>query len=210
MQWYVPLDGTHVKASSSCIRSTADTLLPQTTAWYTPNAFSAHPSDRPDLAPNEDIDGLLRSMAYLESIIDACVRKGIPPQRIILGGFSQGCALSLLLDLTSKKYAGKLGAIAGLMGHLPLAEGRVLDDMRAKAELPIEHGDVPIFLARGAQDKMIPRRVWKQTLEKLERLGVGKDHLEIKEYEGLGHGLSGRVLGDVCEFVERYVPALED
>ncbi|EME40031.1 hypothetical protein DOTSEDRAFT_74786 [Dothistroma septosporum NZE10] len=180
------------------------------TAWYAPNSFSVYPADRPDLAQTEDIDGLQSSLTYLESLIDACVRKGIPPQRIVLGGFSQGCALSLLLDLTSKTYAGKLGAIVGLMGYLPLAEGRQLEDMRAHAGLPIDHGDVPIFLARGAADKMIPGRVWKQTLEKLERLGVGKDHLNVKEYEGLGHGLSGRVLGDVCSFVERYVPALED
>lgn len=181
-----------------------------TTAWFTPNSFSAFPPDRPELAPSEDEEGLLQSTKYIESLIDACVSKGIPPQRIVLGGFSQGCALALLLDLTSKKYAGRLGGIVGLMGYLPLSAGRKLDDMRAHAELPIEHGDVPVLLARGKTDQMIPKRIWGQTLEKLERLGVGTDHLEVREYEGLGHGLNGAVLRDVCNFVERYVPALED
>lgn len=181
-----------------------------TTAWYTPNSFSTFPPDRPELAPEEDELGLMKSIGYIESLIDACRNKGIPSQRIVLGGFSQGCALSLLLDLTSKKYAGKLGGIVGLMGYLPLANGRRIEDLRSHADLPPVHGSVSIFLARGEKDQMIPKRVWNQTLEKLKSLGAGEDDLEIHEYEGLGHSLNGPVLRDLCAFVERYVPKLED
>ncbi|KAK4496924.1 hypothetical protein PRZ48_011373 [Zasmidium cellare] len=182
----------------------------QTTAWYTPNSFSSYPPDRPELAPEEDEAGMRKSIAYLETLIDACTNKGIPPQRIVLGGFSQGCALSLLLDLTSSKYAGRLGGIVGLMGYLPLAAGSKIENMRAHAGLPVGHGDVPIFLARGQADQMVPNRIWQQSLKKLEALGVGKDHMEVHEYEGLGHSLSGPVLRDMCSFIERYVPKLED
>lgn len=179
-----------------------------TTAWYTPTLHS-YPADRPELAPEEDEAGLRKSVAYIESLIDACVRKGIPPQRIVLGGFSQGAALALLLDLTSEKYGGKLGAVVGLMGYLPLAEGRKLEDLRAHASLPPVHGDVPMFLARGGQDRLIPKKTWSQTLKRLEEMGVAGG-LEVKEYENLGHQLAGPVLKDVCAFVERYVPKLED
>ncbi|CAK4034519.1 Acyl- thioesterase 1 [Lecanosticta acicola] len=180
-----------------------------TTAWFTPNSFN-YPADRPELAPEEDEQGLLNSVKYIESLIDACVRKGIPPQRIVLGGFSQGAALSLLLDLTSKKYAGRLGGVVGLMGYLPLAGGRKLEDLRAKEGLPPVHGDVPVLLARGSKDQMIPKKVWEKTKQRLSELGLGEGYLEVKEYEGLGHQLAGPVLKDVCAFVERYVPALED
>ncbi|CAK1358920.1 Acyl-protein thioesterase 1 [Cercospora beticola] len=180
-----------------------------TTAWYTPSSFSAFPPDRPELAPEEDADGMLATVKYIESLIDACTKKGIPPNRIVLGGFSQGCAMALLTDLTSEKYAGKLGGIVGLMGYLPLSAGRKLEDMRAVAGLPPVHGQVPILLARGKKDQMIPGRIWKDTLKRLEELGVESD-LEVHEYEGLGHSLSGPVLRDICTFVERYVPALED
>lgn len=181
-----------------------------TTAWYTPNSFSSFPPDRPELAPEEDEAGLMESVAYLESLIEACERKGIPAQRIILGGFSQGCALALLLDLTSKKYAGRLGGIVGLMGYLPMASGRKLEDIRAHNGLPPVHGHVPVLVARGLKDQMIPGRVWKAMLKRLDELGIHDGDLVVKEYEGLGHSISGPVLRDVCSFVERYVPALED
>ncbi|SMY28683.1 unnamed protein product [Zymoseptoria tritici ST99CH_1A5] len=181
-----------------------------TTAWYAPSSFSPFPTDRPELAPAEDEEGMMESIAYIESLIDACVRKGIPPQRIVLGGFSQGCALSLLLDLTSKRYAGRLGGIVGLMGYLPLADGRRLEDLRARAELPPIHGEVPVFLARGKRDILIPKRIWNVALKRLGDLGLGEGGLEVHEYEVLGHSLNGEVLKDVCGFLERYVPALED
>lgn len=97
------------------------------TAWYQPTQFS----DRPELQEPEDEKGMLDSVAYVESLIDACVSKGIPPQRIVLGGFSQGCAMALLTDLTSSKYAGHLAGIVGLMGYLPLCDR--LPDLRAQS-----------------------------------------------------------------------------
>lgn len=177
-----------------------------TTAWYQPTAFSPFPSERPELEEAEDEVGLLESVKYVESLIDACVAKGIPPQRIVLGGFSQGCALSLLTDLTSSKYAGRLAGIVGLMGYVPL--DKRVQHLRAHADLPVTHGDVPIFMARGQNDKLVPKRIYSQTLKALEMLGA--TGVESHEYEGLGHSLSGPVLKDMCAFLERVVPDLGD
>ena len=85
------------------------------TAWYTPTAFSPFAPNRPELDEDEDEKGMLESVAYIESLIDACVNKGIPPERIVLGGFSQGCAMSLLTDFTSSKYSGRLAGVVGLV-----------------------------------------------------------------------------------------------
>lgn len=148
------------------------------------------------------------SIAYIESLIDACRNKGIPENRIVLGGFSQGCALSLLLDLISKKYSGRLAGIVGLMGYLPFADGRKIDDLRAHADLPPTMGEAPVFLARGQKDMLIPKRIWNQSLKKLSEFeGTA---IEVHEYAGLGHSLSGPVLADICRFLERIVPSLED
>ena len=180
-----------------------------TTAWYKPTSFS-HVPDRPELQDEEDEDGMRKTVAYLESLIDACVNKGIPPNRIVLGGFSQGCAMSLLTDLVSPKYSGRLAGIVGLMGYLPLSAAYRLHDLRAHAGLPADVGEVPVFLARGQKDQLVPGRVWRQSLKKLDDLGLNKEAMEVHEYEGLGHGLSGPVLRDVCSWMERVVPKLED
>lgn len=180
------------------------------TAWYRPTALSAQPPSRPELAEDEDEDGLLESITYIESLVDACVRKGVPPQRIVVGGFSQGCAVSLLGDLISQKYSGRLAGIAGLMGYLPLAGGHKIQSMRAKAGLPPVLGEVPVFLARGNKDMLVPSRYFEQAVGKLKELGLNDSALEKHEYEGLGHSLNGQVLKDLCNWLEMVLPKLED
>lgn len=179
-----------------------------TTAWYRPTPLTPFPSSRPELEEEEDEEGMRKSVVYIESLIDACVNKGIPPQRIVLGGFSQGCVMSLLTDLTSTKYAGKLAGIAGLMGYLPLVDR--IQHMRAHAGLPPTHGEVPIFLARGAKDMLVPRRFWSQKLKGLQALGVNESAIEAHEYQGLGHTLNGACLRDLCNWLETVVPDLGD
>lgn len=178
-----------------------------TTAWYRPSPLSPFAPSRPELEEEEDEQGLLKSVAYIETLIDACVNKGVPPNRIVLGGFSQGCALSLLTDLVSKKYSGKLAGIVGLMGYLPLADGYRVQDLRAHAGLPPTHGEVPVFLASGKEDRLIPKRIRNRTLKALEALGLSA--IEEHEYEG-GHSISGPMLRDMCAWMERVVPKLED
>lgn len=178
-------------------------------AWYTPNSLSA-PPDRPEEHEDEDEEGMLKTVKYIETLIDACTKKGIPPQRIVLGGFSQGGAMSLLTDLVSEKYSGKLAGIVGLMGYLPLGSGNKINNLRAKAGLPPVVGEVPVFLAKGQKDQMIPRKLWNHGLKKLEELGLNKEAMEVHEYEGLGHSLSGPLLRDMCGFLERVLPKLED
>ncbi len=153
---------------------------------------------------------MFETVKYLESLIESCEKKGIPSNRIVLGGFSQGCAMSLLTDLISAKYSGRLAGIVGLMGYLPLARGQKLQDLRSHAELPPVVGEVPVFLARGLKDPLIPTGVWKRSIQKLKDLGLNEEALEVHEYEGLGHTVHGRLLGDMCQWLERNVPKLED
>lgn len=181
-----------------------------TTAWYTPHSFPLFPPSRPELEPDEDEAGLLRSVEYIESLIEACTRKGIPLNRIVVGGFSQGCALSLLTDLVSQKYSGRLAGVIGLSGYLPLADGRKLEDLRAHAGLNPTVGGVEVFLARGERDQLIPKRIHNASIKRLQELGLTESSLEIHEYEGLGHSVSAPVLRDMCSFLERVVPGLED
>lgn len=178
-------------------------------AWYTPSKLQVFPG-RPELEDDEDEEGMLETVAYIESLIEACERKGIPSERIVLGGFSQGCAMGLLTVLVSQKYSGKLAGIVGLMGYLPLAKDRRLEDMRSEAELPPVVGEVPVFLVRGKKDMLIPSSVWQRGLDKLAELGLNKEAMEVHEYEGVGHSITPQVMQDMCSWLERVLPPLED
>ncbi|MDH3000971.1 phospholipase [Chelonobacter oris] len=93
---------------------------------------------------NEDEAGLSAATAYLHHLIDEQVAQGIDSRRLFIGGFSQGCALSLLAGL---RYAAPLGGIFGLSGYLPLA-----------AQWPQCHPanrHTPIFVGHGEQDQTI-------------------------------------------------------
>ena len=65
----------------------------------------------------------------------------MPAKRIVLAGFSQGCAMTLMAGL---RYGERLAGLAGMSGYLPLAD-------TTAAERSAANRDVPIFLAHGTQ-----------------------------------------------------------
>jgi len=65
--------------------------------------------------------------------------------RIVLAGFSQGCAMALLTGL---RHAERLAGLVGLSGYLPLAD-------QTAAERAAANQATPIFLAHGRFDPMI-------------------------------------------------------
>ena len=137
---------------------------------------------------------MLESVAYLDSLVEACVNAGVPANRIVLGGFSQGCAMSLLWYLTTSKYSDKLAGIVGLLGFLPLSDGRQrIQELRAGAGLSPEPPKLPLFLARGTKDSLISTRVWNYTLQGLKDLGVDDSTLDVHVYPGLEHTIHGPV-----------------
>ena len=79
---------------------------------------------------------MLRTTHLLNQLITAEVDSGIPPANIVLGGFSQGGAMTLLTGLTTER---KLAGLAVLSGWLPLA-GKV------KAVSDSEHSAWNTFL----------------------------------------------------------------
>lgn len=99
-----------------------------------------------DLAQREDEAGLRRSMALVEGLLAAERDRGIAPERTVLMGFSQGCALTLLTGL---RHAHRLAGLVGLSGYLPLAAS-------AAAERHAANAATPVFLAHGQYDGVVP------------------------------------------------------
>jgi len=150
---------------------------------------------------------MAKSVAYVESLIDDLVAKGVPVNRIVVGGFSQGHAITLLTGLTSSKYAGKLAGLIGLSGYVPIADR--IQALRAEHGLPETVGPVPLFIVRGKSDMVVPKRYLRLQLEKFKELGVPDDAVEVHEYEGLGHSVSAQLLRDLLVWLEKIIPPLE-
>jgi phospholipase/carboxylesterase len=98
-----------------------------------------------DLGSREDEAGLRRSMAAVEELLVREERRGMPAERIILGGFSQGCAMGLMTGLRHKK---RLAGIFGLSGYLPLAGTTARE--RSDANVL-----TPVFVAHGRHDPVV-------------------------------------------------------
>ena len=69
----------------------------------------------------------------------------MPAERIVVMGFSQGCAMALM---TALRYPERLGGVVGLSGYLPLAATTAAERSAANATLPV-------FLAHGTQDPVV-------------------------------------------------------
>ena len=94
---------------------------------------------------DEDQAGLRASQALIEALLAREQARGVPARRIVLGGFSQGCAMALLSGL---RHGQRLAGVFGLSGYLPLA-GTLADECSAA------NRDVPVLLAHGTQDEMV-------------------------------------------------------
>jgi phospholipase/carboxylesterase len=116
-----------------------------------------------DIDRREDEPGLRMSLGQLHGLIDGEVARGIAPRRIVLMGFSQGCAMTLLAGL---RYRERLAGLAGLSGYLPLAATTAAERHAANAA-------VPVFLAHGSADPVIP----------IERGHAGRDALQALGHE---------------------------
>jgi lysophospholipase I len=187
-----------------CFPNAPENMDAMQRAWFTPTRLSPFPSSRPELDEPEDIGGMMKSLKDIEKMIDDVVAKGVPANRVVLGGFSQGCAMTLLCGLVSK-WAGKLGGLVCLHGFLPLADR--IAELRETREGKVD-SQVPIFIARGTKDMLIPKRYWTTCMEELKQAGVSDDSIEPHEYEGLGHSVSGEELRQLCIWLEKVIPSV--
>ncbi|GAA0207398.1 phospholipase/carboxylesterase [Kangiella japonica] len=99
-----------------------------------------------DLANREDKEGVRQSAALIEKFIDVEIESGIPSNKIILAGFSQGGAIALHLATRTQH---KLAGIVALSTYLTMPEE--LASEKSSANL-----DTPIFMAHGSQDPVVP------------------------------------------------------
>ncbi|XP_072426648.1 acyl-protein thioesterase 1 isoform X1 [Chiloscyllium punctatum] len=146
----------------------------------------------------EDEGGIKNAAESVKAMIDLEVKNGIPSHRIILGGFSQGGALSLYTALTTHQ---KLGGVIGLSCWLPLRNSFP----EAAANSP--NKDIRALQCHGEADPIVPLAFGAFTAEKLKTL-INPDNVIFKSYEGMMHGSCHQEMMDVKQFIEKQLPPI--
>lgn len=113
----------------------------------------------------EDEPGVRASQRRIEALIARERERGIPATRIVLAGFSQGGAMALHTGL---RHGEQLGGIMALSCFLPLADS-------VAAEASLANRDLPIFIAHGTDDPLIPVARGRDACSRLRESGYRVD-----------------------------------
>ena len=135
----------------------------------------------------EDAAGIRKSALDLQALIADQVAQGIPASRIVLAGFSQGCAMVLHTGL---RYPKTLAGIMALSGYLPLA------DSLAAEKSPANQA-TPIFMAHGTMDPMIELGRAEASRDALVAQGCT---VQWKTYQ-MPHSVHPREVADIGHFL---------
>jgi phospholipase/carboxylesterase len=122
-----------------------------------------------DIARKPDEGGVRESQTAIDQLIERELTRGMASDKIILAGFSQGGAIALQTGLRSKR---ELGGIMALSTYLTLA------DSLAK-EKTIANANIPILMAHGTQDPIVPLALAKSSRDALAQQNY---QVEWREY----------------------------
>jgi phospholipase/carboxylesterase len=142
-----------------------------------------------DAAAPEDGDGIRASAAQVTRLIEREIGRGIDTPRIALAGFSQGGAIALH---TALRETRPLGGAVGLSTYLPLADTLPAERSEANASLPV-------LMAHGTTDPVIPLESAVASRRLLERLGY---RVEWHSYP-MGHGVCGAEIAAIGAWLSR-------
>ncbi|OLY82277.1 Acyl-protein thioesterase 1 [Smittium mucronatum] len=159
-------------------------------AWY--DIFSLSDFEK------QDEKGLFQSADKIFELVESEMNQGIPSDRIVIGGFSQGAAISYLAGLTCKH---KLGGIAALSGYLPLHTK--LLSMGDSVLSPNKH--VRIFAAHGTADPVVRYELGELSVKELQRFGYS---VQFCSYPGMEHSSSAQEIKDFSNYLSAVLPQI--
>ena len=137
----------------------------------------------------EDDAGVRASQASVEELIAREAARGVPAARVVLAGFSQGGAIALQTGL---RHPERLAGIMALSTYLPLAS-------TLASEASAANRDVPILMAHGRDDSLIP----------IERATIAREALRAAGYKiewhdyAMEHSVSREEIEDVAAWLRR-------
>ena len=150
------------------------------TAWFDLNAL--------DESSIVDDRGMIEESArYVDALVREQMEKGIPSEKIIVAGFSQGGAIALTASLRSEV---KLGGCMALSTYLPL-----------RGDYPEKFGPhargLKILQGHGTHDMVLQYTYGQKSYELLKEKGID---VEFKTYAGMAHSACAEEFDDIADF----------
>lgn len=154
-------------------------------AWYDVRSL--------DMCQVEDETGIRASQQQVEALIRREEARGIPAARIVLAGFSQGGAIALHTGL---RYEAPLAGVLALSTYLPLPHTLLTEASSVNAGLPV-------FMAHGTADSVIPLAQGIASRDRLEEHGYAVDW---REYP-MAHSVCPEEITDIGQWLVRVLTA---
>ncbi len=147
--------------------------------WY--DITMAELQDGP--ARKADEQGVRESQGFINALIEREATRGIAADKIVIAGFSQGGAIALQTGL---RHPQTLAGILALSTYLTL-------DASLAAERTIANANIPILMAHGSQDPVVPLTLARSSRSKLEAQGY---RVEWREYP-MPHSVCMEEISDI-------------
>ena len=143
----------------------------------------------PDFAQQEDEAGIRQSQQHIDILIQRETARGIATENIIIAGFSQGGAIALQTGL---RYPQRLAGVMALSSYLPLAQSLHREASEANRNLPI-------FMAHGNHDPIVPLTLGEDSRHYLEQYGYEP---EWKTYN-MEHSVCQDEIDDISRWLKQ-------
>ena len=150
-------------------------------AWYDIKSL--------DFNSRADLSGVEESAASIKAIFDAQVEAGIAPDKIVLAGFSQGGVIAYHLGL---RLQHKIAGIMALSTYM--CEPDLLNEQACE-----ENRQIPIFIAHGTQDPVVPPVLGEMAYKTLQDAGYKP---EFHEYP-MQHNVCMKELEDISAWLQQ-------
>lgn len=154
-------------------------------AWYDIISLDKHAA--------QDEAGIIAMQAEINAMIAQEVARGIPAQRIVLAGFSQGGAMALV---TASRHPARLAGVLALSTYLPLAA-------QHPTQVNPANQHTPIWMAHGLDDSVITLATAMHARDVLRAAGA---QVEWHTYD-MAHTVIASEIADIRQFLCRVLPA---
>nr|CUU97855.1 hypothetical transcript [Hymenolepis microstoma] len=160
-------------------------------AWY--DLFGLSPNAR------QDETGIIRAANELGKFVEAEKNANISPERIVVGGFSQGGSAAYYYALTNSEP--RLGGLVALSSWLPL-HSKFLSRTTAVSA----NRSLPVFQCHGLEDPVVPYELGELSSSIMKQFGF--NDCSFNAYPKMGHFSSDKEMNDVKNFLSSRLPEI--